>query len=159
DPSYPPARRLESAWIARCVPRGPADGRVWHGAGRGAIVGHRYRDRPVRAILASNQPLSPLTESSAMITRSLIVVCGLVSMTVAGRLVARGQEPTARDEGAPRRSATETSYKDWHGAGPKGAVAAGGRDAVLAGIEILNRGGNAADAGAATILSLSVTDS
>ena len=94
-----------------------------------------------------------------MIPRSLIVVWGLVLMDITGLLVARGQEPTARDEGAPRRSATETSYKDWQGAGPKGAVAAGGRDAVQAGIDILNRGGNAADAAAATILALSVTDS
>src|SRR5262249_23359304 len=50
------------------------------------------------------------------------------------------------------------SYEDWEGTGDKGAVAAGGREAVQAGIEILNRGGNAADAAAATILALSVTD-
>src|SRR5262249_56068850 len=51
------------------------------------------------------------------------------------------------------------SYEDWEGTGDKGAVAAGGREAVQAGIEIPNRGGNAADAAAATILALSVTDS
>src|SRR5262245_41069229 len=45
------------------------------------------------------------------------------------------------------------------GAGLQGAVSAGGTEAVAAGLEILKRGGNAADAGAATILALSVTDS
>ena len=45
------------------------------------------------------------------------------------------------------------------GVGKQGAVSAGGAEAVAAGMEILKRGGNAADAAAATILALSVTDS
>src|SRR5262249_15853172 len=45
------------------------------------------------------------------------------------------------------------------GTGRRGAVSAGGAEAVAAGLEILKHGGNAADAGAATILALSVTDS
>src|SRR5438552_3964469 len=47
----------------------------------------------------------------------------------------------------------------WKGSGSKGAVAAGGQEAVDAGMSVLKNGGNAADAAAATILALSVTDS
>jgi len=43
--------------------------------------------------------------------------------------------------------------------GIQGAVAAGGGEAVAIGLEILRKGGNAADSAAATILALSVTDS
>lgn len=46
----------------------------------------------------------------------------------------------------------------WQAAGKNGAVAAGGAGSVAAGIGILERGGRAADAAAATILALSVTD-
>jgi gamma-glutamyltranspeptidase/glutathione hydrolase len=94
-----------------------------------------------------------------MIPRPQIVAWGLVLMGAVGPMVASGQEPTAREEGAARQSAASPSYEDWEGAGGRGAVAAGGREAVQAGIDILNRGGNAADAAVATVLALTVTDS
>ncbi len=56
-------------------------------------------------------------------------------------------------------SAQPLPSPDWKGSGPNGAVAAGGQEAVDAGISVLKSGGNAADAAAATILALSVTDS
>src|ERR1051326_8489270 len=50
------------------------------------------------------------------------------------------------------------SRKGWDVSGKQGVVGAGGAEAVEAGITLLKSGGNAADAGAATILALSVTD-
>ena len=46
----------------------------------------------------------------------------------------------------------------WKASSNTGVVAAGGAKAVAAGIEILEAGGNAADAAAGTILALNVTD-
>ncbi|MHC4631810.1 MAG: gamma-glutamyltransferase, partial [Planctomycetota bacterium] len=46
----------------------------------------------------------------------------------------------------------------WEASGKGGAVAAGGKEAVAAGVSILEQGGNAADAAAATLLALSITD-
>ena len=46
----------------------------------------------------------------------------------------------------------------WKGSGAGGAVAAGKAESVDAGIRILKQGGNAADAAAATLLALAITD-
>ena len=46
----------------------------------------------------------------------------------------------------------------WQATGNGGAVAAGHSDSVAAGISALEKGGNAADAAATTILALAVTD-
>ncbi len=52
----------------------------------------------------------------------------------------------------------DTSELSWKAESPDGVVAAGGAEAVAAGVGILEGGGNAADAAAATILALNVTD-
>ena len=46
----------------------------------------------------------------------------------------------------------------WNASGKNGAVAAGGKESVAAGIALLEADGNAADAAVATLLALSVTD-
>ena len=53
---------------------------------------------------------------------------------------------------------TSPAKVGWEGSGKGGAVAAGGPKSVEAGISILVQGGNAADAAAATLLALSITD-
>ena len=53
---------------------------------------------------------------------------------------------------------SNTQEIGWNAVSKTGAVAAGGAGAVAAGIEILEAGGNAADAAAGTILALNVTD-
>src|SRR5262245_54992645 len=58
-----------------------------------------------------------------------------------------------------RASAEEPAAADWNAAGKQGAVTAGGKEAVAAGLGILKAGGNAADGAVATIFALSVTDS
>ena len=70
-------------------------------------------------------------------------------LSLAATATSAPQDPPADDK---------LPSKAWSAAGKKGAVAAGGQGAVDAGMEILKAGGNAADAAAATILALSVTD-
>ena len=53
---------------------------------------------------------------------------------------------------------SNTQEIGWKAVSKTGVVAAGGAKAVAAGIEILEAGGNAADAAAGTILALNVTD-
>lgn len=55
-------------------------------------------------------------------------------------------------------SDTSAQQIGWKTVSKTGIVAAGGAEAVKAGIEILEKGGNAADAAAGTILALNVTD-
>jgi gamma-glutamyltranspeptidase/glutathione hydrolase len=86
-----------------------------------------------------------------------IVVLGLGIGLFLGARPGRSQE-SAKPAPAQASRATPPDRTNWQAAGTQGAVAAGGRGAVAAGLEILKCGGNAADAAAATILALSVTD-
>jgi gamma-glutamyltranspeptidase/glutathione hydrolase len=72
--------------------------------------------------------------------RPALAACLIATLALAGALMA------------------EDSLPGHHAAGSQGAVSSGGAEAVAAGLEILRAGGNAADAAAATILALSVTD-
>lgn len=70
---------------------------------------------------------------------------------------ARAQDAAAdRKEGEILRSTQQSAYK---AEGFRGVVTGGGKEAVDAGAEVLAQTGNAADAAAATILALTVTDS
>jgi gamma-glutamyltranspeptidase / glutathione hydrolase len=69
-----------------------------------------------------------------------------------------GSLAQAQPDPRPQR-AQPSKPGTWSGTGKNGAVAAGGQGAVDAGMVLLKAGGNAADAAAATIFALSVTDS
>lgn len=70
----------------------------------------------------------------------------------------RSDPPPATHIRAQGTRPREVSGVGWSASGHNGAVAAGGIEAVAAGREILQAGGNATDAGVATVLALSVTD-
>ncbi len=78
---------------------------------------------------------------------------GLGALTMAGKR----NKTHAADE--PTRTTRAKSVAEgWQARGKRGAVVCGGRDSAKAGHALLKAGGNAADAGAATLLALSVTD-
>ena len=56
------------------------------------------------------------------------------------------------------KQTADNSQMNWNASGKNGAVAAGGADAVAAGVAMLTAGGNAADAAVATLLALTITD-
>ena len=65
---------------------------------------------------------------------------------------------TTSDDKTKEKPMPNTQEIGWKAVSKTGVVAAGGAKAVAAGIEILEAGGNAADAAAGTILALNVTD-
>jgi gamma-glutamyltranspeptidase / glutathione hydrolase len=91
-----------------------------------------------------------------MIGRLMMLVVGLWSFAIVGSGAA---QEAAGPPGGRAEAPAVAGRTEWQATGTQGAVSAGGRDAVAAGLEILKKGGNAADGGAATILALSVTDS
>ena len=76
----------------------------------------------------------------ARFRRTWISLAGLLALGLAG-------QPACSDESIGSR-----------GRGRGGAIAAGHPDSVAAGLRILRRGGNAADAAAATLLALAISD-
>lgn len=82
----------------------------------------------------------------------------IVCLLTLGALIVN--EVGAQSTGGKARPTKErgASVEQWHAAGQRGIVVAGGAEAVDAGRGMFRIGGNAADSAAATILALTVTD-
>ena len=74
----------------------------------------------------------------------ILAACALGSLTLSSAAAFETQKKQNRD--------------DWHAEGKTGAVAVGGKDARDASLEMLKRGGNAADAAAVATLIINVSD-
>lgn len=84
-------------------------------------------------------------------------VPGFATLTMALLVPLLVNSPVVRGQAHPTAKVPKTAGT-WEVSGHDGAVVAGGAGAVDAGLEVLKAGGNAADAAAATILALTVTD-
>jgi hypothetical protein len=78
-------------------------------------------------------------EPLPMIGRMILVVLGLCFVQGVGS--SQAQETGGGDQA---KNVTTVNGTDWKAVGTQGAVAAGGREAVAAGLGILKEGGNAA---------------
>ncbi len=83
------------------------------------------------------------------------LVCLALVLTLSSGEASAQTQPVNRPR--PSRPASVTPSQ-WEVSGTRGAVVAGGQEAVDAGLAVLKSGGNAADAAAATLLALTVTD-
>jgi gamma-glutamyltranspeptidase/glutathione hydrolase len=86
----------------------------------------------------------------------------VILVLLAGPLLRAGTpQDKGKPPGEPKTPAAEQKGKSttWKGSGKNGAIAAGSKEAVDAGLAVLKGGGNAADAAAASILVLTVTES
>jgi gamma-glutamyltranspeptidase/glutathione hydrolase len=139
--------------VVQRVPGVVADAWRMDGGNRNAIDLARWRLYVLRISIRKSRALRSGLRSFAggvLMVRHL-VVAGLWSVLVLTQ--ARAQEAAA-----PAVDGSLAGLTEWQVEGTEGAVAAGGREAVAAGVEILKQGGNAADAAAATIFALGITD-
>src|SRR5262249_4975538 len=100
----------------------------------------------VQTLTVTNESLQAMRNWSIMNRGPLGVtlLLGLAGVVAAGRLAPAQEFPQA--------------VGTWKATGKNGAVAAGGQEAVDAGLAMLKAGGNAADAAVVTTLIMTVTD-